>query len=212
MFLQKAFHRPRRTSKQWLVYLRRKIRSRVFLALPAIITVLYQGFHRWQHRFSNYGSEKKEFLSFSHSLNNWECVERSPNSTTNISLPHTGYWCERLSPGYSVITSAKRKGIERVIAYASCTLDKAGRNYPATEKEALVLVWATDHFRPYLYEHKFTLITDHCPLAGRLVRWLLLADQGNFYLYDDWLPVSTVMSPTSTKSQLQKIKVLLRRI
>ncbi|KRY27736.1 Retrovirus-related Pol polyprotein from transposon [Trichinella spiralis] len=57
----------------------------------------------------------------------------------------------------------------------------AERNYCATRREMLALVWATHHFRPYLYGRKFTARADHNSLKwlrnfrepeGQVARWL----------------------------------------
>ena len=54
------------------------------------------------------------------------------------------------------------------------------------EGECLVVVWATQHFREYLFGTPFTLITDHEPLkwlmqtnktTGKLARWSLLLQE-----------------------------------
>ena len=61
------------------------------------------------------------------------------------------------------------------------TLTRAERRYCATRKEMLALVWASHHFRSYLYGRKFVLRTDYSALQwlhslkepeGQVARWL----------------------------------------
>lgn len=83
-------------------------------------------------------------------------------------------------------------GREHPIAYASRSLNKAERNYSATEREALAVVFAIEHFRPYLEGGKqFKVITDHSSLkwffnlnnpTGRLARWGCRLSPYNFVI------------------------------
>ena len=50
------------------------------------------------------------------------------------------------------------------VAYASVTLNQAQRNYSVTEREAMAIPWALEHFNTYLEGHKYTAITDHAAL------------------------------------------------
>ncbi|XP_023312364.1 uncharacterized protein K02A2.6-like [Anoplophora glabripennis] len=72
----------------------------------------------------------------------------------------------------------------RVIAYGNKSLSDCERRYCQTEKEALALVWAVEHFHIYLFgKLDFELITDHKPLeiifgekskpCARIERWVL---------------------------------------
>ena len=57
-------------------------------------------------------------------------------------------------------------GKERVIAYASRTLNKSEQNYDAHKLEFLALKWAiTDRFHEYLYGATFDVYTDNNPLT-----------------------------------------------
>ncbi|KRZ61857.1 Transposon Ty3-G Gag-Pol polyprotein [Trichinella nativa] len=60
-----------------------------------------------------------------------------------------------------------------VIAYASRSLSRAERGYCATRREMLALVWATQHFRPYLYDHNsLRWLRNFREPEGQVARWL----------------------------------------
>lgn len=80
-------------------------------------------------------------------------------------------------------------GSDKPIAYASRTLNDAETRYSTIEKELLAIVWATKYFRPYLYGKKFTIYTDHRPLAwinsikepnSKLTRWKLRLEEFDY--------------------------------
>jgi hypothetical protein len=84
----------------------------------------------------------------------------------------------------AVLSQIGDDGLEHPICYASRLLNKAEKNYSATELEleCLGIVWAIDHFRPYLYGRAFLVKTDHNPLvylnktknkSSRVCRWRL---------------------------------------
>ena len=75
-------------------------------------------------------------------------------------------------------------GKRRVIAYASKALNPTQQRYSQTEREALAIIWACEHYRMYLLGARFNVITDHKPLvsifnkpaanlSARMERWML---------------------------------------
>jgi len=74
--------------------------------------------------------------------------------------------------GIGVILGQLDEGKEYVIAYAFRSNNKAKNNYSSYEGECLAIVWAVIHFKPYLYDTKFTLYTDHQP-----IKWLMTNDK-----------------------------------
>lgn len=88
--------------------------------------------------------------------------------------------------GVSAILSQKthEDADPKVVAYASRALSAVETRYSQTEKEALAIVWAVEHFHLFLYGNSFTLVTDHKPLeiiygatrskpSARIERWVL---------------------------------------
>lgn len=53
----------------------------------------------------------------------------------------------------------------RIIGFGNKTLSECERRYCQTEKEAVALVWAVEHFHDFLYGKEFDLITNHKPLG-----------------------------------------------
>lgn len=50
------------------------------------------------------------------------------------------------------------------VSYVSRTLTDNELKYDTNEKEAPAIIYCIKHFRLYLYERKFTSVTDHKPL------------------------------------------------
>ena len=87
------------------------------------------------------------------------------------------------------VISQIQDGKERVIAYASRTLNKSERNYCVTDKELLGIRYFLEYFRHYLLGRDFVFRSDHealkflfslkCP-KGRVARWLEILSEYSF--------------------------------
>ena len=65
----------------------------------------------------------------------------------------------------AILHQTDEDSLDRVIVYASRTLSRSERNYPAYKLEFLALKWAlTDQFHKYLYGGNFNMYTDNNPI------------------------------------------------
>ena len=91
--------------------------------------------------------------------------------------------------GIGAIFSQRQQWDERVIAYASKTLNKSQRNNSATKRELFAIVYFTQHFRNYLPGQNFLSFTEHRDLTwlcsfkepdGLLASWIEKLGQFDF--------------------------------
>ena len=66
--------------------------------------------------------------------------------------------------GLGAVLSQKQDRKERIISYASRSLNNAEKNYIITDQECLAVVWAIKHFQHYLEMKSFEIVTDHSAL------------------------------------------------
>jgi transposase InsO family protein len=60
----------------------------------------------------------------------------------------------------AVLTQINEAGEKRIISFASKALTETEKRYAQTQREALAIVWACEHFYYYLLGQKFTIKTD----------------------------------------------------
>jgi len=81
--------------------------------------------------------------------------------------------------------------VEYPIAYASRQLSTAEKNYSASERELLAVIFGTQQFRQYLLGRDFVIVTDHQALThllhlsqptGRLARWSMALAEFQFVI------------------------------
>ena len=93
--------------------------------------------------------------------------------------------------GIGAVLSQVQNGTERVIAYASKSLNKAQQRYCTTFIELLAVVTFIRHFRHYLWGQHFIVRTDHASLTwlrnfkdpeGMIARWLTVLETYNFII------------------------------
>ena len=88
----------------------------------------------------------------------------------------------------AVLSQKNQYGHDHVLSYASRSLTEREKKFSTTEKEALAVVFAGNHFRTYLLGRKFSLITDHSALSwlhsieakGCIGRWVIELQEYDF--------------------------------
>jgi hypothetical protein len=97
--------------------------------------------------------------------------------------------CDASDVGIGGVLTQEIQGEEKIVCFASRTLNRAERNYSVTERECLAVIFCVEKFRPYVEGTKFTVIMDHHSLlylfrmktpTGRLARWILRLQQFTF--------------------------------
>ena len=92
--------------------------------------------------------------------------------------------------GLGAILAQVQDNKERVISYASRSLNAAEKKYSTTELECLALYWGIKTHHVYLYGRKFQVYTDHQALtwlkkmknpSGRQARWVLGLSEYDFF-------------------------------
>ena len=87
------------------------------------------------------------------------------------------------------VLSQRQQGAERVVAYASRSLDRREQNYCVTRKELLAIVYFLKYFKQYLLGRAFKVRTDHAALTwlrrtpepiGQQARWLEQMEEYDF--------------------------------
>ena len=125
--------------------------------------------------------------------------------------------------GLGAVLAQKVNGI---VSFASRTLQPHEKNYGVTELEALGVVWAAKHFRPYLYGHQCDVFTDHVALksllctpqpSGKLARWGMAIQELDLHIHHwsgkkntnaDALSRYPVFSTESASSNHQVLEVV----
>ena len=64
----------------------------------------------------------------------------------------------------AILMQEDESGYLHPIAYASVRLNGAQQRYTVSEREAMAIPWALEHFNTYVEGHKYTAITDHAAL------------------------------------------------
>ena len=91
--------------------------------------------------------------------------------------------------GIGAVLSQIIDGKERVIAYASRTLNISERRYSVTKREFLAVIFALKQFRHYILASHFVIRTDHAPLvhiqnmknpSTHIARWLEFLQEYTF--------------------------------
>ena len=117
-------------------------------------------------------ANKKQFIEWgSKQQEAFDTLKEALMSTPVLGYPnyekpfilHTDASLEGLG---AVLYQEDDQGIKRVISYASRSLSKSEKNYPAHKLEFLALKWAvSEKFKDYLYGGKFEVFTDNNPLT-----------------------------------------------
>ncbi|CAF1125194.1 unnamed protein product [Brachionus calyciflorus] len=87
-------------------------------------------------------------------------------------------FCDASATHVGAVLVQRINGVAHPVAFASRLLTKQERNYSASERELLAVVWVTRTFNSYIYGRHIKIYSDHKPLSS-----LVKAKEPNVRLY-----------------------------
>ena len=157
-------------------YYRTHINKFAYLTIPLNRLTKKGVMFNWTEECDKAFHEIKKILSTAPLL---EFPNFAPNNIFRLTTDASGY----------AVGAILSNGNGKPVSYASRALNKAERNYATIEKELLAIVWAVQHFRPYVFGRYFEVFTDHKPLESlfkmkclnsRLAKFRLILNEYDF--------------------------------
>lgn len=142
----------------------------------------FLGLLSWYRRFvENFSERARPLTQLTSKKAKWRWTDEEQEAFTSLKNALTTapiLACPDFNKTFLLQTDASETGLgavltqyhgnqERVVAYASRTINGAEKNYSVTEKECLAVVWGIRKMRAYLEGYHFIVITDH-----QALKWL----------------------------------------
>ena len=153
-----------------------------FMGLASYYRKFIKNFSKIAYPINRLLRKDTPFLWEQEQQNSFEILKEKLTTAPVLAYPD-------FSKPFEITTDASGTGLgcvlsqgDRPIAYASRAVSRTESKYPATHLECLAVVFAVNHFRPYLIGRKFTIYTDARSLiwlfslkdpASQLYRWRL---------------------------------------
>jgi len=129
----------------------------------------------------DYATITEPLRKLTHKNATWEWSEKEENSLKRIRkaltrAPTLVYFNEKSDTEVfvdaspvglgAILTQTSANGTRHTIAYGSRALTAVESRYSQTEREALAVVWACEHFHIYIFGKPVTIYTDHKPIVS----------------------------------------------
>ena len=142
---------------------------RAFVGLASYYRRFVKDFATLAAPLNNLMKKGKSFQWTGDVQRSFDALKRALTSPPILAMPNNDdeFTLDTDASDYAIgaVLSQKQDGIERVVAYASRTLDRREQNYCVTRKELLAVVHFLKLFKQYLLGRQFRVRTDHAALV-----------------------------------------------
>ena len=157
----------------------------IFINNLATMTAPLRNLIREDTKWKWENKEKATFEKLKDIVTSDLCIAHFDASLETVLITDAG----KLGLG-AILAQKQLNGTMKPVSYASRSLTKQEMRYSQTEREALGVIWACEHYHLYLFGKEFTILSDHEPLkilysakgkpSPRILRWGLRLQSYDF--------------------------------